>query len=191
MILCKLQLHFTCLSSTISSKNSSTIWRSSSCGLQIKHSSTKAITNRNIKHTKTITNRNIKHTMVDKLCDCCPTTTVVIQTMLIGSSLCQRFMTLTIFFSHILCFLLTPFSCVFLLAKLLLSCCGWFYRGALSRWFVRSSHWVCDCQSVWSIWLSIRVIHMIVDPYGHMNSLFACTIQIVNPYGFNTVKKQT
>lgn len=30
---------------------------------------------------------------------------------------------------------------------------------------------------------------MIVDPYGHMNSLFACTIQIVNPYGFNTIKK--
>lgn len=41
--------------------------------------------------------------------------------------------------SFLLCFL-TPFSCVFLLAELLLPCCGWFHQSVLLQWFVRSSH---------------------------------------------------
>ena len=94
--------------------------------------------------------------------------------------------------SFLFSFLLTPFTYVFLLAELLLPHCGWFRRGALSRWLV-----TCYIEFVVVVVVGVamqrrrRLVFYICERSDHTDWQSIWSIQIANPYGFNAVKKQT
>ena len=71
----------------------------------------------------------------------------------------------------LLCFLLTASGCRVFFTKLLLLCCNWFSRDALSRWWVCSFHWfrVCrhdGCYSIMTEEVNFFHLQLQYDLYG-------------------------